>query len=371
MTSTLLVSELIEAARAGTDVKRIIREGGGAPLQDGRATTFVWVGPAERVGLHHWMDVFPKVTEFNRQPDTDLWTLTMKIPDESRIEYKLAIRRDDRRRLILDPLNPNRARDPFGTNSVVTGPQYQRPIWSIPSPKANPGDIEYFEVESEAFGDTRSVGLYLPSKLPDRPLPLLLAHDGSEYVEFAALAIVLDNLIAAGEIPPIAVALTDPGRRNVEYTGYQPHADHMVREVIPAIAERAPVDRSRVIALGASLGGVASLHASWAHAGVFHGLILQSGSFVRELGGRHRRGEVFEPVTRFLDRFFDDPGELPSTMHVSCGQFDGLAADNRVFVRQLQSLGGSDLVYEEVPDGHNWENWRDRLRAGLIHVLTN
>jgi enterochelin esterase family protein len=28
-----------------------------------------------------------------------------------------------------------------------------------------------------------------------------------------------------------------------------------------------------------------------------------------------------------------------------------------------------EVKYEEARDGHNWENWRDRLRAGLTWLF--
>jgi enterochelin esterase family protein len=133
------------------------------------------------------------------------------------------------------------------------------------------------------------------------------------------------------------------------------------------VAKQVTIDPERRIVLGASLGGVASLHAAWRHPGVFSALILQSGSFVAALGGRHRRGPVFAPVVSFMMEFAAEPGPLPERIHVSCGRFDGLIADNRALVAQLNERD-VDVGFEEAPDGHNWENWRDRLRAGLIHA---
>ena len=274
-----------------------------------------------------------------------------------------------RRRLLLDHLNPRRARDPFGTNSVVTGPLYERPDWSLPQAGVPAGTVEHFDIDSAAFGDTRRAGLYLPADPGTEPLPLVVAHDGSEYVEFAALAVVLDNLIARGELPPVACVLSDPQDRTREYTGDDRQADHLVNEVVPTVRERVAVDSGRLVALGASLGGVASLHAAWRYPGVFSGLICQSGSFVTRLGGPYRRGPVFAPVVEFMAAFAANPGDLPPRVHLSCGRFDGLIGDNRIFAQQLRDLG-VDVVSETVPDGHNWENWRDRLRAGLVYAIT-
>ncbi|MDH3499598.1 MAG: enterochelin esterase, partial [Acidimicrobiia bacterium] len=74
------------------------------------------------------------------------------------------------------------------------------------------------------------------------------------------------------------------------------------------------------------------------------------------------------PVVEFMRAFTSEPRRLPARVHVSCGRFDGLIAENRAIVSLLRTLD-VNLAYEEVPDGHNWENWRDRLRGGLLHTI--
>jgi len=345
-----------------------VRSRGGTPLVDGSSATFVFVGQAEEVILRHWMDTFPPIPPFRRVEGTDVWLLTMGLPEAARVEYKLAIRRHGRRRLYLDPMNHSRADEPAGLNTLACGSAYRRPLWSRRDPAVPAGRLETIEVESEVFGESRTIGVYRPSIVAEAPLPLLVVHDGSDYRDYAALTAVLDNLIAAGDIPPLAAALLDPDERTVEYAADRRHAGHLVTEVIPAVAAVVDIDADRMFALGASLGGVASLHASWMYPGTFAGLILQSGSFVTALGGPFHRGPVFKPVVAFLHEMGAAPGSLPGVMHLSCGQYDGLHADCLAMAHQL-SDGGVDVGWEDALDGHHWENWRDRLRSGLVHVL--
>ncbi len=341
------------------------------PLSGDGRTTFLYAGPADRVALKHWMDEFPPLPAFTNVSGTDLWYLTVTLPEGSRIEYKIDVVRDGRHHLILDPLNPDRARDPFGSNSVVAGPGYQRPAWTRPQPGVPTGRLEELEVASAALGGTRAVQVYLPAGYPQRAgHPLVVAHDGSDYLAYAALRTVLDNLIHAGEIESVVVALVDPGHRNREYTGDARHADFLADELLPALEGGFALDArpDRRALLGASLGGVASLHAAWRHPRVWSRLLLQSGSFVTALGGRYHRGRVFAPVVAFMGRFLADPGPPPERAYLSCGRYDGLAADNRRMSAVLADLGVA-VTYEEVLDGHNWENWRDRLRAGLTALF--
>jgi enterochelin esterase-like enzyme len=43
---------------------------------------------------------------------------------------------------------------------------------------------------------------------------------------------------------------------------------------------------------------------------------------------------------------------------------ESLIYENRSLIPMLQTTE-LELKYVEARDGHNWENWRDRLREGL------
>ena len=49
---------------------------------------------------------------------------------------------------------------------------------------------------------------------------------------------------------------------------------------------------------------------------------------------------------------------------MSCGVYESLIYENRSLAPLLQR-SGMEIRYREARDGHNWENWRDRLRDGL------
>ncbi len=345
--------------------------GGDLPRHHGPETTFVYVGPATSVALKHWMDDFPRLPAFTRITGTDLWYLTARLPEGARIDYKLDVRDGGRRRLLLDPLNDDHSHDPFGTNSVVAGPGYVRPDWTKPDPTVPAGRAVDLKVPPGAFPRARPVRVLLPAGYDaGRTYPLLIVHDGSEYLQYSALGTVLDNLTHRGEIVPIVAALVDPGERNREYTGDERHGSFLADGVLPVVDRHVAISadpRQRAL-MGASLGAVAALHATRQHPNTWEKLILHSGSFVTALGGRYRRGRVFAPVVAFMGRFLADPGRLPAAAYLSVGRYDGLAADNRRMAEVLPDLG-VDVTYEEVRDGHTWENWRDRLRAGLATMF--
>jgi enterochelin esterase family protein len=116
--------------------------------------------------------------------------------------------------------------------------------------------------------------------------------------------------------------------------------------------------------MGASFGGVAALHTAWRHPGVYGKLLLQSGSFAFSDIGDHRRGPLFDSVVQFVNELRENPGRPSSKVFLSCGTYESLIYENRSMVPLLQA-SGMDVRFVEARDGHNWENWRDRLREGL------
>lgn len=337
------------------------------PLAEGPHVTFVHRGEADAVFLQHWIYGMPSSQPFLRLTGTDLWYLVIELPHGSRVEYKLEVVRGDVHELIKDPLNPNEAHDPFGANSVCQATGYEIPEWVHRDDESRPGSIEDLVLPAGAFPEPRRVMVYLPARFrKTRRYPLVVAHDGRDYVHFAALRNVLDNLIHRLEIPPMVVALTNPGDRMREYADDEAHARFVTEQVVPKMEERYPLigtPHARGL-LGASFGAVAALSTAWRYPGFYRRLLLQSGSFAFTDIGNNPRGPAFEPVVDFMNRFREEPGRPADRLFISCGVYESLIYENRSLVPVLQSTG-MNVRYVEARDGHNWENWRDRLREGL------
>ncbi|HWM29758.1 MAG TPA: alpha/beta hydrolase-fold protein [Woeseiaceae bacterium] len=337
------------------------------PLVDGTEVTFVYRGPADAVYLRCWISGFDAAQPFQLLNGTELWVSTIGLPAGSRIEYKFEIEAGGKRHLIVDPLNDVVAHDPFGANSVCQGAGYERPQWTLHDPEARSGTIETLTVESKAFRESRETSIYLPARFRrNRRYPLLIVHDGYDYARYADLKIVLDNLIHNLEIPQMIVSLTQAADRLKEYAADDRHADFIATDLLPQLAERFPLmnDTAARGIMGASFGGVASLHAAWRYPELFRRLLLQSGSFAFSDLGRHNRAPVFDPVAKFMNAFRENPGDLAGKIYMSCGIYESLIYENRSLLPRLQAEG-IDVRFEEVRDAHNWENWRDRLRSGL------
>ncbi|HSN72305.1 MAG TPA: alpha/beta hydrolase-fold protein, partial [Steroidobacteraceae bacterium] len=213
--------------------------------------------------------------------------------------------------------------------------------------------------------------LYVPARFRrTRRYPLLVIHDVDDYLRYADLRVVLYNLIHRLEIPAMLVALTQSTDRLREYGADERHARFICQELVPALERRLPLlpqAGSRGL-MGASFGAVATLHAAWSFPGTFDRLVLQSGSFAFSDIGHHHRSPVFDPVARFVNEFRARPGRPASRIHLSCGIYESLIYENRSLV-PLLTAHGIQVRYEEVRDGHNWQNWRDRLQSALSWLV--
>jgi len=364
---TLAIQELRRRRRVSGEELEHFLSANSFPIVEGQTVTFVFRGDAERVNLRHWIYGLPSSQALKRLEGTDLWFLSIDLPLGSRVEYKFEVYRGDRLELVTDPLNPHVATDPMGTNSVVHGAGYEVPDFTLFDPNARPGTIETLVLGSTSFGEPRPLQVYLPARFrPTRRYPLLVVHDGSDFLHFAGLKIVLDNLIHRLEIPPLIAALTDSPRRLVEYADDPRHAQFLAAELVPLLEQRYPLARlsaARCL-MGASFGAVASLAAAWRKPGVFGNLFLLSGSFAFTDVGAHDRGPVFDPVVDFVNAFRANPGRPSEKIQLTCGIYESLIYYNRSLYPLLSGTGMS-VRFTEVRDGHNWENWRDRQREGL------
>ncbi|HKJ17247.1 MAG TPA: alpha/beta hydrolase-fold protein [Xanthomonadales bacterium] len=341
------------------------------PLVEPGRVTFVYRGAGDEVILRRWISGHSTARPMTRMGQSDLWALTMALPDLSRFEYKFEVVSQGNRHLILDELNDVLAHDPFGANSVCQGFGYERPDWTFNDEESRSGTVEDYRFHSPAFGEERDIQVYLPARFrPSRQYPLLIVHDGSDFVRFAELKTVLDNLIHRLEVPPMIVALTNSADRLGEYTCNDKHAQFLAEDLLGFMESSFPLmgEPTARAVMGASLGAVASFHAAAKYPDKFGRLLLQSGTFLFTDLGRNNKGEALDPIVSFINKYRSDPWKIAERIYVSCGVYESLIYENRSLIPVLQSQE-TLINFEEARDAHNWENWRDRLRSGLTWLL--
>jgi enterochelin esterase-like enzyme len=342
------------------------------PIVEGARCTFLYRGEADEVSLVHRAVGLPERIPLRRLYLTDLWYVVVELPEGSRFEYQLEVARGDRRERINDPLNPRLAHSPVGSSSVCYARGYEVPEWTRPDPESRPGSLVDLKVPSRALRRDCAVTLYLPARvLRTARYPLLVVHDGSDYLKYASAKTVLDNLIHRLDVAETIVAFVSPGDRLTEYANSAAHARYLTAELVPRLEAEFPLAAapSGRCLMGASFGAVAALSTAFRYPQVYGSLLLQSGSFVfTDIGNDHGGGPAFEPVVKFVNRYRAAPRRVADRVFVSCGVYEPLIIRNRSMVPTFEAAG-MDVRYVEARDGHSWENWRDRLREGLSWIF--
>ncbi len=166
------------------------------PLVEGNVATFAVLAEADSVYLRHRINAWPDDLELARIPSTNLWFLTIRLEWGARVEYQFEIVRDGQWWRFNDPYNPRLAQSPLGDCSVCHGPGYATPDWATFQTETDPGQLVELSVHSPVQGRDNRVSVYLPAGF-DRSVryPLLIVHDGGDYLDYASMKIVLDNLI--------------------------------------------------------------------------------------------------------------------------------------------------------------------------------
>ena len=354
---------------------RAFLAGRAVPIVEGPRCTFLYRGEVDAVAIRHRIVNQPQHVPLKRLDVVDgppLWYVTIELPAHSRVEYQVEIRTGAAVETFNDPLNTHVAHSPVGSSSVLQAAGYETPPWVQPHEDTRPGDLMPLRLQSKALRRVTHSQVYLPARFRrSSHYPLLVVHDGNDYITYAAMKTVLDNLIHSVDMAETIVVFTNPGDRLREYPNHAAHARHIAHELVPAIEAQLPVMRrpdARCL-MGASFGAVASLSTAFRNPDLFGNLFLQSGSFVfTDIGSDHGGGPAFDPVVKFMNAYRARPRKVADRMFITCGVYEPLIVPNRSMVPVFESTG-AQVRYVEARDGHSWENWRDRLRDGLSWIF--
>ena len=176
-------------------------------------------------------------------------------------------------------------------------------------------------------GTARSYWVYVPAQYkPEKPLPFMVFFDGGGYVNETGQArapIVLDNLIAKGDLPVMAAIFVDPGvmpalnsetqqsryNRSYEYDGLgDRNARFLIEELIPEVAARLNLSKNpddHAVG-GGSSGGIAAFTAAWERPDYFHRVMSFIGSYTDLKGGDVYPGLIRKMEPKPLRIFLQD-----------------------------------------------------------------
>ena len=213
-------------------------------------------------------------------------------------------------------------------------------------------------------GTPHNYQVYVPAQRdPGRPLPFMIFLDGSGYAgDNVRVPVVLDNLIAKRDLPPMAAIFIDPGvmpalsdeaqnryERIFEYDSLTPRfANFLVEELIPEVSKLCALSgdpNDRGIA-GLSTGGVGAFVAAWNRPDQFRRVITWIGSFgnfrgADRLPGLIRRTEP-RPIRVFMQTGRQDLVNYAGSWYL----------ENPRMAAALE-FAGNDVKIELGEDGHS------------------
>lgn len=259
---------------------------------------------------------------------------------------------------------------------------------------ADPGTLlKSRSFESAALERPLRYSIYIPSTATSNPVPAVYLLHGlggreTDWEKFAKISTTLNQMIAAREIPPIAVVMPDGA--NSWYINSAEHGDYetaIITDLVGHIEKHYPVStkrEGRYIA-GLSMGGYGALRLAFHHPSVFSAAASLSGAMFPDVTS----GEVFSKgQMRMFRNAYGDPfspdlfnesnifGQIPAMKKtgkpvrtfITVGDDDGFGLYRGSIALYLALKDARLPVEMRITDGdHNWKLWRDEIRRVLIY----
>jgi enterochelin esterase family protein len=354
-----------------------------------RLVTFVWRGgeKTERVALFGGRPGGGDgVKEFSRLPGTDLWYRTERHPSDARFGYALVVNLPEllpesgeawNQLLRRIPPQP----DPLAARSVGGGSYAELPdappqSWITPRPDVPKGTLSRQSFKSRVLEAEYRINLYTPPGYDPKGQRcwLMIAFDGG----FPDMEATLDNLRAAGKIPPIVVVGIENISRETRTRdlGASPRfARFLVEELVPWARKsyRVHTDPSHTIVAGISRGGLMAAYCGLMHWRVFGKVLSQAGAFENPPEKFAPQPIWLDPGSGWIIRQYVAQPRRPVEFYVEVGRYDtNLMLDrvglNRRF-RDVLEAKGYRVTYREYNGGHDPVCWRGSF-ADAVLALT-
>jgi gluconolactonase len=232
-------------------------------------------------------------------------------------------------------------------------------------------------------GVTHEYQVYVPAQYDSsRPAPCMVFLDGSWiYVPKMRAAEILDQAIAAGDIPPLIGIFVDPGwypvadpetqqarmNRHVEYDALTPtYARFLTEELLPEVAKDYPLstDPNERGIVGLSSGAVGAFMAGWHPPHHFRRMYISICTFVDMLGAHSlpiwvRKTEP-RPLRIFQQETTDDNDRLWGNWPQGNAQMAEALVFSQYDARFVVGPGIHDFDHatETMPEALCWL-WRD------------
>lgn len=234
-------------------------------------------------------------------------------------------------------------------------------------PGVAPGQINEIALDKSSVfpGTSRSIWIHTADGHDrDEPAAVMFFNDGWWYLDPEGPVrggIVLDNLAASGDLPPLIGVFVDPGmvdadgepqkNRNAEYDAFDSrYADFLLTEVLPLVGARCAVSSDPALRgiCGGSSGGNAAFTAAWERPDAIRRIIAFNSSFAQMPGGN-----PYEQLVRH-----EDPKPLRVFLHAAHRDLNWNQPARNWFVENLTTAAalasaGYDMRLVVGDGGHN------------------
>jgi enterochelin esterase family protein len=350
-----------------------------------RRVTFIWRGSNEtaRVSMIRGLPGPNLLKPLRRLADTDLWYRTEVHSTEARFQYVFQINGPETLPMEMpaimqamqqnpprpDPFNPNQ----YAGSSYVELPDAPPQPWIKKQSGVPSGRTAEEKFKSQTLKAERSLSIYTPSSYEQDPSRcwLMIAFDGGSIVR----DVTLDNLLAAGRIPPLVVV----GVKNISSQTRQRDLDcsdefatFLADELVPWVRKTYRVydDPTHTIVGGSSLGGKMAVYCGLKHSEVFGKVLSQSGTFLtaprQESPTPLWEGEApgllaveFARSPRLPLQFYLEAGRYETTL-----PFSPLLETRRL--RDVLEAKGYRMSYSEFVGDHNEVCWRGSFADAMM-----
>jgi len=365
---------------------------GNAPLvesidgdQRHRRIAFVWRSSNDttRVTMMGGLPGANILKPLTRLADTDLWYLTEAHSNEARFQYVFQVNGPETLPMEMsaittemqrnpprsDPLNPRE----YAGWSYVELPDAPSQPWIRKQADTPAGRKTQEKFKSQILDAEYRLSIYTPPgyESDKRRCWLVIAFDGG----FRSMDATLDNLFAAGKIPPLVVV----GVQNIsqqtrmrDLNCSDEFATFLSKELVPWARKtyRVHDDPSHTIVGGISLGGKMAAYCGLKHSQIFGKVLSQSGSFLTAV-----REESPTPLWNgeargMLAAEFIRSPRLPLDFYIEVGRYETTLPFSHLLetrrLRDVLEAKGYRVTYSEFVGGHNEVCWRGSFADAII-----
>ena len=349
-------------------VQQFLQEHSRFPLMEEGFVHFIYVGEVEDVALQATMMPSGRAESLHRIEGTNFHFRTYELGKKGRIDYRFQIDFED---WVTDPGNPRKVPAPwddtgFSELSLSGDPA---PAF-LADPSGARGRLKTLPFASKILENERELSIYLPADYDDGDAryPLLLIAEGDQWMEKGLLVNALDNLLAGGATPLIAVFIPRSGTWWREGGGSSSlaFARMLAEELVPAVERQV---RSLGTAEGRAVMGMGGHAASVAYAVLRYGDVFGKAALQSVILGDPTSGPILEAIRAHRSN---------PTLYLSWNRFEDIDAeqgwdsrrDSRMLAEALVK-GGYRFDGGELADSYGWGGWRshtDEILSSLFPV---